>query len=163
MSRPKVYVIASLAMGMPTTLRCVRRDYPDAEVVGVYPRGYQVTEVESKHTDAELFSSARTMSAVGGLLGLIRLAGIIRAAGAEEVVLQFESLKLRLFGIACRPRRLRAWLGNGHRLELPLGMWANVSDLYLHRARGYGVVARAWWHAYVLGMKNEPPERPHGK
>jgi hypothetical protein len=158
MSAPRVYVVCSHGLSMPRLLESVRRDYPDAEITAVYPAGHAVTEAELRHVDHTLFSVSHTMSALGGLGGLAQLARNIRATRPEEVVLQFESLKLRLFGIACRPRRLRAWLGSGQRLELPLEAGPSLADLYQHRARGYAAMLRAWWHAYVLGAINEPPD-----
>lgn len=160
MSLPKVYVISSHALSTPKLLECVRRDYPEGEVIAVYPSGHVVTPREQGFLDSTLVSSSASLTGVRGLFGLLRILLLIRASRPEEVVLQFESIKLRLFGIACRPRRLRAWLGNGTRLELPLRLRPTLADLFAHRVRGYGVTLRAWWHAFVLHAINEPPERP---
>lgn len=157
--REKIYIICSIDKGLQKLAECVRRDHADAEIIAVVQRGQALTERERGYLDGALESSSGTMSAIGGLMGLVRLAGIIRAAKATEVVLQYESLKLRLLGIACRPERLRAWLGHGQRLELPLTVAGTLADLAAHRAHGYGVTLKAIFHAYVLGAKSEPRER----
>jgi hypothetical protein len=158
--RPKVYALCSFDKGFHRVLEHLRQEYPQGEITAVVPRGQQVTEGERKHIDHVLESSARTLSAVGGLVGLIRLARTIRAAQAEEVAFQFESMKLRLFGIACRPRRCTALLGNGQRLPLSLSLAATLGDLYRHRLRGYAMTLTAAWHAYAPGTTKEAPERP---
>ncbi len=155
----KIYIICSMDKALQKLAECVRRDHANAEIIAVVPRGQVLTERERGYLDGTLESSSGTMSALGGLTGLLRLAGVIRAAQPAEVVLQFESLKLRLFGIACRPQRLRAWLGNGQRLVLPRSVTGTLADLAAHRARGYGVTLKAMFHAYVLGAKSEPRER----
>jgi hypothetical protein len=157
--RPRVYAVCSFDKGFSRVVEHLRQQYPHGEITAVLPRGQQLTASELKHIDHVLESSARTLSAVGGLLGLIRLARTIRATQAEEVVFQFESAKLRLFGIACRPRRCTALLGNGQRLPLSLSLAETLGDLYRHRLRGYTTTLTAAWHAYGPGTAKEAPER----
>ncbi|MFM1919069.1 MAG: hypothetical protein RLZZ303_703 [Candidatus Hydrogenedentota bacterium] len=156
---PRVFIVCSFDKGLQKLAECVRRDYPSARIEAVVPRGQALTESEARHLDGVIESNSRTLSAFGGFFALLCIARQLRAARPEEVVLQFESLKLRCFGLACRPKRLRAWLGNGQRLEFPLSLRENLADLAAHRVRGYAATLRAAWHAYVVGFRNEPPER----
>lgn len=162
-TRAQVFALCSFDKGYHKLLEKLRELYPDAELTAVVPANHQLTPSEEKHIDHVLRSSADTLAIVGGLGGLIQLANRLRAAQPLEVAVQFESITLRLFGIACRPKRLRAWLGNGNRLELSLHVTETLRDLYVHRARGYAAVLRAAWHAHVLSATNEPPERPARK
>lgn len=161
--RAQVFALCSFDKGYHKLLEKLRELYPDAELTAVVPADHQLTPSEEKHIDHVLRSPANTFSIVGGLGGLLHLAGRIRAAHPLEVAVQFESVTLRLFGIACRPKRLRAWLGNGNRLELSLNVTSTLGDLYVHRLRGYAAVLRAAWHAHVLSAASEPPERPARK
>lgn len=158
--RGVVYAVCSFDKGFHKLVEKLKEAYPDAELVAVLTAEQRLTPSEEKYVDRVLRSSAGTLSAFGGLGGLVSLARAIRATEPLEVAVQFESVKLRLFGIACRPKKLGAWLGNGNRLELSLRVTETLADLYVHRARGYAAVARAAWHAFVLSAVNEPPERP---
>jgi len=158
-SSRKLFFVCSHDIGFVKLLKKAHEEDPSAELYCVFTRDRLPTDGERALLAGTLHSTSRTLSAFGGLGGLIRLAGQIRQQHPDELVFQFESMKLRLFGIACKPRLCRAWLGNGQRLELPLSLCATLVDLYVHRAKGYGMTLLAGFHAYVLGFWNERPER----
>ena len=160
MSGPKrVYIVCSYSPSYYKLLEYIRKRFPEGEIHGVFPRGYEVSETERKYLDKEVFTESRSLSPPSGWLGLWKLSRELRREPVDHLGFQYESITLRLFGIACRPEECIAWLGNGQLLELPMSVSATLSDLWRHRIRGYRAVLTAWFHAYILGWKSEPPER----
>jgi hypothetical protein len=161
MSAPRsIYIVVSYAPGFHKLLEYVRKFHPEARITLVHPMGYTPTESERKYIDDTVECPSRSLSPPSGWWGLWRLSRELRGRGIDHLGFQYESITLRLFAIACQPKEAVAWLGNGQLLQLPLNLGDTLADLLVHRVMGYRVMLTAAWHAFVLGAKNEPPERP---
>lgn len=153
----RIFVICSLHQNFPKLLEVVRKGYPDAHITGIVPRGHLIIENERKHADDLLVATIPSFSVLHAL-GLLRLCGQLRAQQMDLFVTQFESIKLRTMIALSKPKAACAWLGGGQILTLSTSLTQTLTDLALHRVRGYGTTLSVFLQCYLCPLKTALPE-----
>jgi hypothetical protein len=157
--RPKVFVFCSHTQGFHKMLEFLRAAHPEAYLAAIFPQGHLVAEKEQELLDEVVIAPTASYSLfkVNALLGLARQ---LRARELDELILAFESLKLRLFVVLVKPRTATAWLTSGQRLALSTHLVPTLWDLFVHRLRGYGTLVRVNLLTLLRPIKAEIPDKP---
>jgi len=157
--KENIVVYCSRTEGFAKLLEYIREAHPQAHLSVIFPKEHVATEQEKALAD-EMIDSGMGSARLVQIPALRKLAQRLQAHKIDELIIQFESIKLRWLAVAVRPRRCTCWLGNGQLLELPTHAGATVSDLARHRLKGYGWVLRLFARSWLWPIRPQVPNHP---
>ncbi len=149
--RPLVYVFFNVGGGHEKLNMKMRRALGDVYLVLIFPKNYVPSAVEKRGADEVYLMRSRL-----GLPALLRAVRDIRRQRADFLLIQYDSLKLRVFAALLRPKQCLWWRSDGHIVPLPAGLPATLWELSKRRLRGVMSLLRIYRNIHH-GRFNVPP------
>lgn len=153
---PRVCVFCSVEKRFEPFYRTVRQHYPDAHVVVILRNGIQLTEAERDLVDKvqELELQSFSLTRFGGLIRMVRR---LREGKYDQLIVLFDSLKLRVLSAFSGATRCSVWKEDGRMVIIPASLLRSMSQIARLRAIGYWKLSRVWLSSRLL------PVRPRAK
>ncbi len=152
----KVVIFLNHPDTLPEVIEVLRARHPNVHVAAVLPGNHPLTPSQLSAADEVVVCDFPSFSP-RHLGGIKRLLKSLRAREIDLLLLQYESLKLRVFGALVQPKECVSWLSNGQMYPLSTSLLATLADLAVCRFRGYGTLL------WVLFQAHCAPVRPEAK
>lgn len=140
---PRICVFCSIERRYEPIYRTVRKRFPDATVVAMLRHGVLLAEDERSLVDEvrELDLASFSVTRAGGLL---RMVNMMRNEHFDELIVLFDSLKLRILCAFSGATRCAVWKEDGRMVIVPTSFARSMSQVARLRAIGAWKVAKVW-------------------
>ncbi len=148
-----VLVVMSCEDGYAMLVKELRRRNKDARLIAVVLPGHEASSISREAAD-EIWEMRAYSNRLQEAVEFRRLAAKIRNEQIDELILQFESIKLRVLAVFSRPRVCNVWLRNLQIVSLSPSLCATLLELFRLRVSGYIKLMAALVCCYLVPIRS---------